>query len=72
LSIDYWVLGQSFGGITTGIATDPNAGPLFVLLALALFPNGAPSVQAPTSEPARRQALVADSVGRGERTLIPV
>jgi len=38
LSIAYWALGQSLGGLTTGKATDPNAGPLFVLLALALLP----------------------------------
>ncbi len=30
-----WVFGQSFGGILTGTATDPNTGPLIVLLALA-------------------------------------
>jgi hypothetical protein len=39
LSIAYWALGQSLGGLTTGKATDPNAGPLFVLLALALLPR---------------------------------
>jgi hypothetical protein len=39
LSIVYWALGQSLGGLTTGHATDPNAGPLFVLLALALLPR---------------------------------
>ena len=39
LSIAYWFLGQSLGGLTTGTATDPNAGPLFVLLALALLPR---------------------------------
>jgi hypothetical protein len=39
LSIAYWTLGQSLGGLTTGKATDPNAGPLFVLLALALLPR---------------------------------
>ena len=38
ISLAYWVLGQAFGGVTTGRATDPNAGLLFVLLALALFP----------------------------------
>jgi hypothetical protein len=71
LSIDYWVLGQSFGGITTGLATDPNAGPLFVLLALALFPNGAPAWQRSVPQPARRQGLAADSVGSAP-TLMPV
>jgi hypothetical protein len=39
LSIVYWAFGESLGGLTTGHATDPNAGPLFVLLALALLPR---------------------------------
>jgi hypothetical protein len=39
LSIVYWLLGQSLGALTTGTATDPNIGPLFVLLALALWPR---------------------------------
>lgn len=37
LSLVYWAFGQSFGLITTGTATDVNAGPLFVLLALRLW-----------------------------------
>jgi hypothetical protein len=37
LSLAYWVFGQGFGGIFAGGATDPNAGPLFVLLAYALY-----------------------------------
>jgi hypothetical protein len=37
LNLAYWVLGQGFGGIFNGGATDPNAGPLFVLLACALY-----------------------------------
>jgi hypothetical protein len=39
LSLAYWVFGQSLGGpFWIGNATDVNAGPLFVLLAVALFP----------------------------------
>ena len=41
LNLVYWVLGQGFGGILTGQATDPNAAPLVILLAgglLALAP----------------------------------
>ncbi|HEY3771731.1 MAG TPA: hypothetical protein VGL69_01950 [Solirubrobacteraceae bacterium] len=38
LNLGYWVLGQSLGGIFAGGATDPNAGPLFVVLACAVFP----------------------------------
>jgi hypothetical protein len=44
LSLAYWVLGQSLGGpFWAGSATDLNAGPLFVLLAvtLAAQPTGA-------------------------------
>ena len=37
LNLAYWVLGQGLGGMFNGGATDPNAGPLFVLLAWALF-----------------------------------
>jgi hypothetical protein len=37
LSLAYWVLGQDLGGpFWSGAATDPNAGPLFALLALAV------------------------------------
>lgn len=37
LNLAYWVLGQGFGGMFAGGATDPNSGPLFVLFACALF-----------------------------------
>jgi hypothetical protein len=37
LNLAYWVLGQGFGGIFEGGATDPNAAPLFILLACALY-----------------------------------
>ena len=36
LNLAYWVLGQGFGGIFQGGATDPNAGLLFVVLAVAV------------------------------------
>ena len=58
LNLLYWVLGQGFGGIFAGGATDPNAGPLFILLAVAMFPlvgvgERAPArVQEPTPTPA--------------------
>lgn len=37
LNLGFWVIAQGFGGIFAGGATDPNAGPLFVLLACALY-----------------------------------
>jgi hypothetical protein len=43
LALDYWMFGEAFGQLFTGDATDPNTGPLLVLLALALYPNRAPA-----------------------------
>lgn len=47
VSVVYWALGQSLGGLTTGSATDPNIGPLFLLLAVALWPAGGRTEPAP-------------------------
>jgi hypothetical protein len=38
LGLVFWVATQGFGLILTGAATDPNSGPLIVLLALACWP----------------------------------
>jgi hypothetical protein len=38
LATFFWVSGQGLGGILTGSGTDPNTGPLIVLLALAMVP----------------------------------
>jgi hypothetical protein len=45
LALDYWMFGEAFGQPFRGIATDPNTGPLLVLLALTLYPNPAPARQ---------------------------
>jgi hypothetical protein len=37
LNLLYWVLGQGLGGLATGTATDPNAAPLFIVLAAAVM-----------------------------------
>ena len=37
LNLAYWAIGQGLGGIFQGGATDPNAGPLFIRLAGALY-----------------------------------
>ncbi|MGB7795293.1 MAG: hypothetical protein WBL53_03385 [Pseudonocardiaceae bacterium] len=34
----YWVVGEDLGGIFTGQGTDPNSGPLLILLAIAYWP----------------------------------
>jgi hypothetical protein len=65
ISLAYWLLGQSMGGLTTTQATDLNTGPLFVLLALTLLPRRAG--QAAPAPPTRT------SVRRGgiERSMAP-
>jgi hypothetical protein len=35
----FWFTGQAMGGILTGMGTDPNAGPLLVLLGVAFLPT---------------------------------
>jgi len=39
LELAFWLTGMAFGALLTGYGTDPNAGPLIVLLALALIPT---------------------------------
>jgi hypothetical protein len=39
VSLLIWVVAENFGGIATGTGTDPNTGPLLVLLALAYWPR---------------------------------
>jgi hypothetical protein len=54
LALDFWVLGEAFGQVFTGIATDPDTGPLLVLLALALYRAPVPAaVGLPRETPAR-------------------
>jgi hypothetical protein len=45
-----WVIGENFGAILTGSATDPNTGPLLGLLAAAYWPakNTATTTNQPT------------------------
>jgi hypothetical protein len=38
LNVVYWIVPQGLGGIFAGGSTDPNAAPLFVLLAYAMYP----------------------------------
>ncbi|MGP0029716.1 MAG: hypothetical protein ACLPVF_04335 [Acidimicrobiales bacterium] len=50
LELAYWVTGMSLGAVMTGSGTDPNAGPLVALLAIALIPTVA---AVPTEAPLR-------------------
>jgi hypothetical protein len=37
VSLLFWVVGQSLGSYYTGLATDPNSAPLFILLGVAIL-----------------------------------
>ncbi len=52
MALDFWVLGQAFGQVFTGMATDPDTGPLLVLLALAVYRAGVPA-----ADPAKKRSL---------------
>lgn len=41
LSMAIWIIPENLGGILTGQSTDPNSGPLLILLVLAYWPIGA-------------------------------
>lgn len=56
LALDYWVFGEAFGQLFTGVATDPNSGPLLVVLALALYPNRVPVRSAADAGPLGAEA----------------
>ena len=63
LSIVYRALGQSFGGLSTGSATDPNIGPLFVLLAFAVWPTATASKFAPSRRLRPPRIVAATTLG---------
>jgi hypothetical protein len=69
LSLAYWVLGQDIGGpFWVESATDVNSGPLFVLLASALFPV-AQVAAAKRRAPAAEAPIEAPGVGVSARAL---
>lgn len=57
-----WAAGEQFGGLLTGQATDPNTGPLLVLLALAFWSHSAG--RHPSSSPSFTK-LLARPTGTG-------
>ncbi len=59
-----WVAGEALGRILTGSGTDPNTGPLLILLALAYWPGRARTEPPPDAAPAA--AAVAEKTDRAE------
>jgi len=64
LAVLIWVAGEDFGGILTGHATDPNSGPLLVLLAAAFWPCRTRRAAAPEQAGSAAQAAT-PAVARG-------
>jgi uncharacterized membrane protein YphA (DoxX/SURF4 family) len=62
LALAIWMAGENFGGILTGHGTDPNTGPVLILLALAFSPR---SVSRPGG---RRPAVPAQTAGGHQLT----
>jgi hypothetical protein len=56
LNVVYWVIPQGLGGLFAGGATDPNSGPLFVLLACAMYPLAGARQAAGVREPRLAEA----------------
>ena len=67
LSLVYWVLGQGFGSLVQGGATDLNSGPLFVLFACVLYAlmrDQSPAPGLSASPPSGTDAGNASEAGR--------
>jgi spore coat protein A, manganese oxidase len=67
LNILYWVVGQGFGGIATGNATDVDTAPLFILLACALFTLFPKPAQSPAAGAPSAVSEARDASGKGRR-----
>jgi hypothetical protein len=63
LNLLYWVVGQGFGGIFEGGATDPNAGLLFIVLGCAMLPMMGAETRAATEPEAVAPSKPTDAVG---------
>ncbi len=63
VSLVYWVLGQNFGGLFTGQATDPNLGPVMVAFAFSLWPRARMLPMSQCSAPGVGQPLVLPTAG---------
>ena len=70
LNLIYWVVGQGFGGIPQGGATDPNAGLLFIVLAYTMY-TLVPFQVSGDQIPIRKSARNAIPNSRSEKIAVP-
>ena len=59
LNLAYWIVPQGLGGMFAGGATDPNSGPLFMLLAYAMYPVARAAGCVPVTTATQSDAAVA-------------
>jgi hypothetical protein len=59
VALAIWIVGEDFGQIATGNATDPNSGPLLALLALCFWPLTQRAHSGEAALPAPASALIA-------------
>jgi hypothetical protein len=64
-----WVLAQGFGGILTGHGTDPNTGPLLIVLAAAFWPLAGASRKPAEASPRAGQSAEASLQAGGSARL---
>lgn len=57
LAAAIWVAGQDLGGILTGSGTDPDSGPLLMMLVLAFWPARGPMRRGPSAHPSAGRIL---------------
>jgi hypothetical protein len=53
LSLAFWAVGQNFGMLYSGTATDPNTGPLIILLGLAILSGGSAKLKQASIRPTK-------------------
>jgi hypothetical protein len=63
LCLVIWVVGEGFGNIFSGAGTDPNSGPLLILMVAAFWPRRTSARPLPASDPATDRALSLEPSG---------
>jgi hypothetical protein len=62
VSLIFWFVGQSLGGYYSGLATDPNSAPLFILLGVAILGCGTLDFSVLKKDTARLMKRLADAM----------
>jgi len=70
IALVYWVFGEGFGGIVQGGATDPNSGPLWIVLALAVYSTVTEDERPAAGTAARRAPVPAAASDEASRLAV--